>query len=280
MREPLRFTLHHDGGHDPAIVRSISTATQAAFEIGQKRQTEALLLQSADQLSPDTNDTTSSQHWLAASAVARSQYARSQALATYPLQRDQNDSRRFVRLLDREQKRYDLPSLTGSPYDGANVADGLRCVVALFAPDSLNSFDPIPSSYVARVVTETAQFAVAFHDEVFLELAQERFFNLGVGRRTRAKLAEYLHPYKTGGNFVPPTQRLSTILDAEDPALYVRQSCNERLPQRRVKPIALDGLAVLGLDGLPSDRCERSEPNRSRERTQDRHRNRTAGPWI
>jgi hypothetical protein len=252
MREPLIFPLHRDGAHDPTIVRAIATAAQAAYELTHRRQIEDIILQNAEQLSHESSKPASARHWLAACGAARSQYARSRALAADPLEPDRKNSRRFVRLLVKEQKRYDLPSITGLPYDGATVGDGFRSVVAQFLPYSTRIFHPPPRAYVDNVIVETAQLAVAFHDDTFLKLAQEHFFDLGVWWKTRARLAEYLHPYGTGNRSVTPEKRLAKILNAADPALYVRQSYADRFHLRHhSKGIKLGGQPVLRLDGLP-----------------------------
>jgi hypothetical protein len=238
MRQPLQFIIHSDGAHDPTIVRAIGTAAQVIYERTERRQIETIILSSAEHIKHDSNDPASAPHWLAACAVARSQYARIRALAADPLEPDRNDSRRFVRLLGREQKRYDLPPLPGWPFGGATVEVGLRSIVAMFLPNSLRSLDPPPSPYVERVVIETAQLAVAFNDETFLQLAQDRLFGLGVGWKSRARLAKYLHPYPTGLNSSSPEERLSKILGAGNPVLYVRQSYNDQHAVRHGKPSA------------------------------------------
>jgi hypothetical protein len=74
----------------------------------------------------------------------------------------------------------------------------------------------------ARFAIATAQMAVRFNDDAFLEFAQDRVFGLGTGWRTRARLADYLYPYPIYRE-TSPEGRLEHILGADNPGLFVKQ---------------------------------------------------------
>jgi hypothetical protein len=223
-------------------VRAIHTAPQFDFERSEQRKIENIVTLCAENITNEVDGTASAPHWLAACTVARLQYARRRALAADLFEPDRLDSRRFAGLLIRESRRYELPELPGWPYEGAFVEPDMRNAIAMMLPGSLREdLVPVPASYVHRVVIETAQLAVAFNDETLFRIAQQRFFQLGNGLKTSARLAEYLHPYPTGPNSVSPQERLGRILATECPLLYVRQSYNDMHALRHGKMSKAEG---------------------------------------
>jgi hypothetical protein len=206
MRQPLRFIIHSDGAHDPTIVRAIHTAGQASLEEARCRERDASRGATATNISYRSNDPDNPQRWIDLCAHTRSHYVDREAFRNELFDLDYY-SRKSA--FGRQMMRYGMPHLQ----------------------------EPKPS-VVQGVAIETAQLAVPFNDETFLALAQDRLFGLGVGWKSRARLAKYLHPYPTGLNSSSPEERLSKILRAGNPVLYVRQSYNDQHAVRHGKPSA------------------------------------------